>query len=78
MQIQIVTFAINLLHFVKMVNGHTIAMGLLKKDPKKEIDKETERMLKKMESEAERKVMMFICGQKRKLLFCPHHDHDHR
>ena len=52
MQIQIVTFAINLLHFVKMVNGHTIAMGLLKKDPKKEIDKETERMLKKMESEA--------------------------
>ena len=65
MQIQIVTFAINLLHFVKMVNGHTLAMGLLKKDPKKEIDKETERMLKKMESEAERKVMMVMMWTKK-------------
>ena len=47
----------NLLQFVNM-NGHTIAMGLFKKDTKKGIDKETEKMLKKMGKEAEEKVRM--------------------
>ena len=45
----------NLLQFITM-NGHTIAMGLFKKDAKKDIDKETEQMLKKMGREAEGKV----------------------
>ena len=55
MEIQIVTSVRNLLQFITM-NGHTIAMGLFKKDAKKDIDKETEQMLKKMGREAEGKV----------------------
>ena len=42
------------------MNGHTIAMGLFKKDAKKDTDKEAEKMLKKMGREAEGKVRMFL------------------
>ena len=56
-EIQIVISVRNLLQFVNM-NGHAIAMGLFKKDAKKGIDKETEKMLKQMGKEAEGKVRM--------------------
>ena len=46
------------------MNGHTIAMGLFKKDAKKGIDKETEKMLKKMGKEAEGKVRTDVVSMK--------------
>ena len=57
MEIQIVTSVRNLLQFIIM-NGHTIAMGLFKKDAKECIDRESEKMVKKMGREAEGKVRM--------------------
>ena len=58
MEIQVGANWRNLLQFVIM-NGHSIAMGLFKKDAKKDIDKETEQMLKKMGREAEGKVSLY-------------------
>ena len=66
LEIQVGASERNLLQFVIM-NGHAIAMGLFKKDAKKDTDKEAEKMLKKMGREAEGKVRMFMVSMNKEM-----------